>query len=297
MKNPYKTLEIESDASEEEIKKAYRKLAFKYHPDKNPGDKDAEEKFKEISNAYDQLINNKGGKWSDTNQNYRTYSDDDDFSDFKFDFNFGFGSYKNMNAKVTGENIDIVATLNIEDIFLGAKKTIEYYRFDSNGKSEKQSIEIDVPIGFDIDSKVKFAGKGHQPKNIFSKSFITFVPGNLHIRFRLAESEFEYNKGDITTRREIPFYDFVFGGEIVIKNPENKSIKFSIPKNSRPGNKLRIKEMGAPVIYFSGGKKTIIRKDLYVVLDVLVPHSLTEKETEFLKEAKEKNFFTNSLSD
>lgn len=162
MKNPYEVLEIQKDATEEDIKKAYRKLAFQYHPDKNPNDKTAEEKFKEVSAAYEILNNPEKRKLYDTygtaDPRVAQQAGQDGFIDpldfvrraggFGFDFADIFGGVPHSKGHMRGQDLQHGLTISFMDAALGATKTISVdypYRCDvcrgtgaENGTAIKQ---------------------------------------------------------------------------------------------------------------------------------------------------------------
>ena len=146
-KDYYKILGVDKNATQDEIKKAYRKLSKQYHPDRNPGNKEAEEKFKEINESYDILGNEQKRKQYDNPNPFGGFNgfnmDGFDFGNFKFN-DFGFGRQQHNEPPVqNGDDIYVQINLDINDIYNLGKKDITYLRKKKcshcNGKSEKQT--------------------------------------------------------------------------------------------------------------------------------------------------------------
>ncbi|MBF8456933.1 J domain-containing protein [Kaistella sp. G5-32] len=296
----YKVLGIDKKATPEEIKKAYRKLARKYHPDVNPGDKESEKKFKELNEANEVLSNVENRKkydqygehWkhgeeyekaqqqqrshqSQQGGNYGNYSGADfgeggDFSDF-FQSMFGGSSggrssRGSASGKFKGQDVEASLNLNLRD----AAKTHQQ-TFDINGKK----VRITIPAGVADGQKIKLKGHGNPGHN-------GGPSGDLFITFNIKEdAEFKRNGDNLTSEVEIDFYTAVLGGEVPIKTLDG-SVNLKVKPETQNGTKVRLKGKGFPVY-----KKDGEFGDLFVTYIVKIPTNLTEKERELFQQLKD----------
>lgn len=290
----YKILGIEKKASESEIKKAYRKLARKYHPDLNPNDKQAEAKFKEINEANEVLSNpenrkkyDKYGKdWehaeayekaNQQQQHYRSshqghsqnYSEED-FSDF-FSSMFGgggapFGSSSRAggrSVKYKGQDYNAELQLNLNDVYKTHKRTLTV-----NGKN----IRLTIPAGVENGQVIKIKGHGGAGRNNGPK-------GDLLIKFTIVNhTNFKRDKSNLYTTVPIDFYTAVLGGEVVVNTFESK-VKLNVKPGTQNGTKVKLKGKGFPV-YKKEGKYG----DLFISYEVKIPVNLSKKEKELFEE-------------
>lgn len=271
-KSLYDTLEISESASSEEIKKAYRRLARKYHPDINK-ESGAEEKFKEINAAYEVLSDeNKKAQYDRFGdsmfggQNFHDFSRSqgnvnlDDilssifgqggFSTGKSNsFNFGgndFG-FKGFNSP----NLDLQDTIKIpfESIVLGGS-------YHYNGRSG--SFDIKIPIGIKDGETIRLKGKGSYHNGIY---------GDLLLKVKVAESnEYERDGDDLNKNFDIPLKIALFGGKITLPTLY-QDITLTIPPNTKNNQRFRIKGKGIK------NRKTSIIGDLYLKANIILPHS------------------------
>jgi curved DNA-binding protein len=250
MKDPYAILGITRNASEAEVKKAYRKLAMKHHPDKG-GD---EAKFKEINEAYQKITEPEkfnqghtfhGGTFDDIiNQHFknahRGASGNGPFGGFRFNL---------------PKQIKIVITL--EEAFSGTVKDVLV-----PGTNE----QISLPLSPGILSKAQFQGQ------------ITLANGEdqiINVTVIIKDHEiFTLDGNDLKATKKIPLIDFYKGGSVEIKDLSDKVITMKIPQNFQPGSMLRLKERG----YNANGK----RGNIYVTLNVELP-VLTDIQIESLE--------------
>lgn len=302
-KDYYKILGVDKNATSKDIKKAYRKLAAKYHPDKNPNDKTAEAKFKEINEANEVLSNPEkrekydtlganwqayeqaGGDWKhyanqQKNGNGRTYYYEGDPSEFFGDDGSGFSSFfdaffggrrdssgfgRRQSARGRGsfQGGDIEAELPIT--------LLEAYEgskrtFELNG----QKLRITVKPGSYDGQKLKIKGKGQPGVNGGS-------PGDLYIVLRVQnDMRFQRKGNDLITKKSIDLYKAVLGGKIEIPTI-NGIVNMNVPKGTQNGKTLRLKEKGMPVY----NSKSF--GDLLVQIEVVLPKSLTKEEEELFK--------------
>jgi curved DNA-binding protein len=296
----YHVLGVGKNASDEEIKRAYRKLAMKYHPDKNPNKKEAEERFKEINEAYAVLSDKEKRKQYDTfgAEGFRQrFTQEDIFRGFDFDeilsslfggrgkreFRYGgrggfdFGDLFGQNASQDmgrmpqkGEDALYELTISLEEAALGGEKRISYQK---NGKIEEISVKI--PRGIPPGKKLRLIGKGIEGRN-------GGPPGDLYLQVNIKEHPFFAREGDdLTVEKEINFSDAVMGTTVEVPTLEGKKI-VKIPPGTQSNTKLRLKGLG--ISRFQGEGKG----DEYVKVIVKVPKKLTEKSRKLIEElAKE----------
>ncbi len=296
----YHILGVNKNASGEEIKRAYRKLAMKYHPDKNPNRKEAEERFKEINEAYAVLSDKEKRKQYDTfgAEGFRQrFTQEDIFrgSDMEeilsslfggrgkrefrygrrggFDFGdlFGQTTYQDMGRMPQkGEDILYELTISLEESALGGEKRISYRK---NGKMEEVSVKI--PHGISSGKKLRLAGKGMEGKN-------GGPSGDLYLQINIKEHPFFTREGDdLIVDKEINFSEAVTGTTIEVPTLEGKK-NLKIPPGTQSHTKMRLKGLGIP--HFQGEG----RGDEFVKVIVRVPKKLTEKSRKLIEElAKE----------
>ena len=275
-KDYYKILEVSESSSAEEIKKSYRKLAMQFHPDKNPGNAEAEQKFKDLAEAYNTLSDPSKKRSYDLSKmgrvNWDSYSKDftanyasafgDDWSSF-FDNAFG-AQFKNSKAQ------DVTAELKItlEDAFYGTKKKI------SVGMNIE---EVDIPQGSTNGQRIKLKGRGQ-------KGWNPELNGDLILIIRITQhKQFAVNGYDLYTNAEVDLPTALIGGDFYIDIFKERLKVVITPGQGK--KTVRLKEKG---MMTSLG----LRGDLYINLDVKLPETLTEEEHEFfvkMKERKNKN--------
>jgi len=297
----YKILGIDKKSSADQIKKAYRKLARKYHPDVNPGDKQAEKKFKEINEAnevlshpqnrekYDKYGENwkHGEEYEKAQQQQRQYQSQQggsysdfggadfgegaDFSDFfqsMFGGGGGFGqsSRGSASGKFKGQDVSAELNLHLRD----AAKTHQQ-TFDINGKK----VRITIPAGVADGQKIKLKGHGNPGVNGGPN-------GDLFITFNIKDDvHFKRNGDDLTSDVEIDFYTAILGGEVPIKTLDG-SVNLKVKPETANGTKVRLKGKGFPIY-----KKEGEFGDLFVTYKIKIPTNLTAKEKELFQQLKD----------
>ncbi len=295
-KNYYAILGVSKGASADEIKKAYRNLAKKYHPDKTKGDKKLEEKFKEIAEAYEVLGNKEnrkkydelganwknqqhqgGGSGFDYSQYYskeggqgfhQTYEGDPEmFSDFFNNiFGGGFSQRSRRNTQRKGQNYTAEMEITLEEAYHGCTRIINV-----NGKK----LRIKTKPGTRDKQKIKLAGKG-SPGTGGGK------PGDLFITIHvLPDNRFRRKGNDLYIDFQIDLYTAVLGGKIAIPTLSG-NVNMTIPKGTQGGSTLRIKGKGMPVY---GSTNSF--GDLYIKTSIEIPINLNEKEEKLFKELKD----------
>jgi curved DNA-binding protein len=287
----YKILGLDKNATAEDIKKAYRKLARKHHPDLNPNDKEAQKKFQQINEAnevlsdpekrkkYDQYgkdwahaeefekarqshaYSNSGGGGG---QSYYQDFDNDNFSDF-FASMFGGSERKGRSSQVKfrGQDYNAELHLNLADAYTTHKQTLTV-----NGKN----IRITIPAGIENGQVIKLKGHGGPGVNGGPN-------GDLYITFIIADdARFKRSGSDLYTTVDLDLYTAVLGGEVTIDTFSGK-LKLKVKPETQNGTKIRLKEKGFPVY-----KKEGEYGDLYVTYSIKIPVNLTEKQKELFTE-------------
>ena len=286
----YEVLGVKKGASIEELKKAYRKLAVKYHPDKNPGDKTAEDRFKEINEAYAVLSDPKKKEQFDqfgSNNFHQRYSQEDIFKGFNVDDLFkdqGFGTddifsrlfggaMRNQGrggggrmAAAKGEDYNMEIQVTFRDAYDGADKRIAYIR---DGVREELSVK--VPAGIESGAKLRVAGRGGAGRGGGPAGDI-FLTVNVGV-----DPLFQREGADIVLPLEVRFSEAVLGGSINVPTMEGTK-RIKIPAGIQTDTKVRLKGLG----FHQAGKKE--RGDMYVRIGVHVPEKLTPRQKELLEQ-------------
>jgi curved DNA-binding protein len=292
----YKILGVKKESSDAEIKKAYRKLAMKYHPDHTKGDKSAEEKFKKISEAYAVLSDKDKRKEYDTFGSegfHQRFSQEDIFRGFDFGdifrefgfggaesfgggggrrFNFGQGSAFNFGggqqqARVKGSDLVYELPLTLREVATGVSKTVS---FQHQGRSENLAVKI--PKGLITGKQVRLAGKGNP-------SPYGGPPGDLYIKSKvLDDPKFNAQQYDLYLNHELKLSEAILGITVSVPTIDDKQLSLKIPPGTKPGTKMRLSGHGIP--YMKDNKKG----DLYVRIQVKIPKNLTQEQQKLVEE-------------
>jgi len=299
-KDYYKILGVERKASADDIRSAYRKLAMKYHPDKNPGDKKAEDKFKDINEAYqvlsddqkraryDQLgsaysnFRTSGGRpgdfrWDDWFQQQQQQgagqrgSADDvfgggaTFSDF---FRTIFGEAvrsqqrgQQMQQQESGYQQDL--SITFQEAYDGTMRQLQ---------TNSRKLQVRIPAGVKTGSKVRVAGAGPEGTDLYLV---------IHVE---DENRFEREGSDLTTTSPVSVFVLILGGEAEVDTPTGK-VKLNIPAGTQPEQVFRLAGRGMPHL-----KNPNTKGDLFVKLKVQIPKYLSSKQIELIEEASRIKF-------
>lgn len=289
-KDYYKILDVTNTATADEIKKAYRKMAIKYHPDKNPNNKSAEDKFKEINEAnevlsdpekrkkYDELGRDwnqreNTGEHQQRNQSgsrARQYSsgeqfDDSHFSDF-FENIFGRQSESSRQGQpvsYSGQNFNAQIRLSLYEAYSGTSRKLTL---------EDEQLQLKIKPGIKDGQVLKLKGKGGKGVN-------GGTAGDLYITVNVAEeSGYKRKEDDLYCTINIDLYTAILGGQSLVKTLF-KEIKVNISKETENGKVIRLKGMGMPIY-----NKEHEFGDLYATINVTMPNNLTSEETSLFQQ-------------
>ncbi len=300
-KDYYKILGVERKASADEIRKAYRKLALKYHPDRNPGDKSAEERFKDVNEAYQVLSDDRKrarydqlgsaysswqrrgapgdfdwGQWSGgTRVDMGDLSDlfgEGVFSDFFRSIFGGMGAspsaFRQAQGAASGRarpprGLEQPVTISLAEAYHGTTRQIQ---------SERRRLEVRIPPGVKTGSKVRVAGGAPDG-------------GDLYLLVEVApDPRFERDGSDLKTTAQVSVFTLLLGGEAEVETMTGK-VKLSIPAGTPPDQVFRLAGRGVPSL-----KNRNEKGNLYVRLKAQVPRYLSPKQRELIEEASKIKF-------
>lgn len=284
----YKILGISKTATEKEIKSAYRKLARKYHPDLNPGNKEAETKFKEINEANEVLSDpenrkkyDKYGKdwqhgeaYEKARSQQQQYSSrqssqhdfsNEDYSDF-FESMFGRGRSsfsQGHSPKFKGQDYNAELTLDLKDVYNTHSQILTV---------NNEKIRLTIPAGVENGQVIKIKGKGGPGSNGGPN-------GDLFIQFNINDHpQFKREGNDLYQNVDLDLYTSILGGEITVGS-FNGMIKLQIKPGTTNGSKGRLKGKGFPIY-----KKEGAFGDMIITYNITIPTDLNEKEIELFKQ-------------
>lgn len=298
-KDYYKVLGVPRTATPEEIRKAYRKLALKYHPDKTKGDKTAEEKFKDVNEANEVLSDpEKRKKYDQFGEDWKHYQESGgqpggfDWSKYAggsgargrqatredFDAMFGEGGIGDLfemlfgqrggtrrtrrSTGIKGEDLNAETTISLEEAYGGSTRLI---------KLDGQTIRIAIKPGITDGQVLRIAGKG-------GAGYGGGAGGDLYLTVRiLPQPEFERKGNDLHIDIPVALYTAVLGGKTQVKTLKG-TVKVDIPAGTPNGTVLRLRGLGMPVY----GRKNEFG-NLFVKVVIQIPEHLTAQETELFR--------------
>ncbi len=281
----YKILGVDKKATQADIKKAYRALAVKHHPDKNPGNKESEEKFKVINEAnevlsepekrkkYDEL----GANWEQHEKYNQRHDSTDSFGRGEADFSDFFEQFfanntgkrskgQNRNSDFRGEDYQTEMEITLEEAYQGTSRIIQL---------ENEKLRITTKPGSYDDQFLNIKGKG-------AKGSTNEYNGNLLVKIKVKPNHHFARRGDnlyLTLKTDL--YTAVLGGEVVV-NTLAGQVKIKIASGSQNGSTIRLKGKGMPVY----GKPTEYG-DLYLQLEITLPIELTKRQKELFESLRD----------
>lgn len=311
-KDYYAVLGVKKDASEKEIKSAYRKLARKHHPDVNAGDKAGDEKFKEITEAYEVLsdadkrrkYDQYGDQWKAYSQNGGGGSGFPGGGNFRVEYGgdagpvdlndlfatlFGgqemgggsrFGDRFGMRSPPRrGEDVEVPVTVTLEEAYNGATKSLNLQmpsgRYDLSQTREETTgrrVEVKIPQGVSDGQKIRLSGQG-APGPAGN--------GDLYLAVQIAPHPvFERKGDDLYADVAVPYTDAALGGEARVPTPKGTRLTMTIPAGTQSGQAFRLGGQGMPRLKGGGSG------DLYARIRITVPKVPTERERELLTELR-----------
>lgn len=304
----YHILGIDKKAGAADIKKAYRKLALKYHPDKTKGDKALEDKFKKISEAYAVLSDPEKKNQYDTygSANFQQrFSQEDIFRNFDLgDILKGFGAggsrgggfssvfgggqrggmggspfFQNMGGggfgqqqqpQMKGKDIEYEIPLTLHEIIKGTQKTITI-----NQGGTAKAIQVKIPKGLIRGKKIRLAGKGGISSN-------GGPPGNLYIKSApISSNGYTIEGNDILLSKQVLLTQALLGDTIEVQTPDGMIINLKLPAGTNHKAKMRVPKHGIPKIKGKGCG------DLFVVINITMPKALTTEQNKIVQQLKE----------
>ena len=284
----YKALAVDKNATQEDIKKAYRKLARKHHPDLNPNDKEAHKKFQQLNEAnevlgdpekrkkYDQY----GKDWQhaeqfeqgtqsqrqrQSNEKFSGDFNEGEFSDFFSSMfgDMGGGGFRQRQRKFRGEDYYAELHLNLTDVY----KTHQQVLTVNN-----KSIRITIPAGVENGQKIRVKGHGGPGINGGPN-------GDLYISFYIInDTKFRRDGNDLHTTVDLDLYTAILGGEIIIDTLDGK-VKLKVKPETQNGSRIKLKGKGIPVY-----KKENEFGDLVISFQIKMPTNLTDKQKELFEQ-------------
>lgn len=302
-KDYYATLGVAKTATEKEVKQAFRKMARKYHPDVNPGDKSSESRFKEVNEAYEVIgdpqkrkkYDELGSNWKAYEQapqhgggaggagqgNYRTmtpeemrdlFGNEDPFSDFFHAFFSGSGEpeIRGRGGRAGTRSTRAQQGRDVEhpiDLSLEDAFRGSTRRLAMKHAGQSKNVDVRIPPGVAEDSRVRVSGEGEQGSG-------GAPSGDLYLRVHVApDSRFERKGQDLHAKVRVPVTTAVLGGEAEVPNLGGKPLRLKIPAGTQNGQVFRLKGHGMPIVGKPGE-----HGDLYATVEAELPRELTPDE-------------------
>ena len=285
----YEVLGVKKDASDDEIKKAFRKLAIKYHPDKNPGNKEAEEKFKEANEAYsvlsdktkrqryDQFGHAGVGSSAAGGAVGNPFAGGFDFNGQSFNFDFGGGGFGGLDDILgamfgggfrgvrRGRDMRTSVTIDFKEAIFGTSKNITV---------DGESIKLKIPAGIWDGQQIRLSGKGGPAPEGGQR-------GDLYVEVRVRAHKTLTREGDlILSEVTISMVDAVLGTEVDVETVDGM-VTMKIPAGTQPGTNFKLSGHGAPTLRNSE------RGPHIVTVNVEIPRNLNRRQKELIEQFRD----------
>lgn len=296
----YKILGVGKTATDDEIKKAYRKLAMKYHPDHAKGDKAAEEKFKQVSEAYAVLSDKEKRQQYDTFGStgfQQRYSQEDILRGFNFDdilrgfgfggtgyssgrrgggrkFSFGggtpFGNFAGQDTPLKGSDLVYELPLTLQEVAMGASKQVSFQH-----GPQSENLTVKIPKGLINGKKLRIAGKGESGP-------YGGPAGDLYIKAKILDDPlFDIKGHDLYIQRDIKLTEALLGVTASVPTIDGKELNLKIPAGVKHKTKMRLAGNGLPFM------NEALRGDLYVEINIQMPKHLTKEQKKLIEQLAE----------
>ena len=272
---------------EADIKKAYRKLARQHHPDINPGNKDAEAKFKEINEAYDVLSDKEkrekydrfGRDWQRVGPNSVDFGgyewanggqgSEGGFADL-FEQLFG-SSGRQSSMRMDGQDSEHPIEISLDEAFAGAQRMLQL----TAPGGQLRTITVKIPAGADTGTRVRIAGEGNPGIGGGRR-------GDLYLIVKVTpHARYERRGDDLHAHIPADLYSILLGGEVRVPAMGGKNITLKVPPGSQNGKTIRVSGQGMPLL-----RSPDKRGDMYVTLDAQLPTQLSARERELFEELR-----------
>jgi curved DNA-binding protein len=293
-KDYYKMLGVSRDASADEIRGVFRKLALQYHPDRNPGDKQAEERFKEINEAYQVLSDpQKRARYDQLGESYSQWQQEGTPGNFNWgqwtsqpgvqevniDDLFGEGAFSDFFRSIFGgmgarqtmrggssrgaPSYQQPVTISLKEAYSGTTRTLQ---------TESRRVEVKIPAGARQGTKIRVRGAG--PSGADGR------PSDLYLILDVAEDPaFERDGNDLHTQVTIDVFKAILGGEVEVKTLTGK-VLLTIPPGTQPEQVFRVAGRGMPIL-----KTPEMKGDLFVLVKIQIPKGLNARQKSLLEQA------------
>jgi DnaJ-class molecular chaperone len=264
MKDAYSILGVSRNASEADIRAAYRRLAMQYHPDRNPGDAQAEERFKEVAAAYDDIRSGRSDDQVHPAQDHYRPDLHPHFANLDEMFRAFEAHHRRRNR-----DINVVATIPLETVLFGTDITVTV------GGATRREVRVSVPPGVDNGTRLRVPQAGDD-------TFSSLAPGDLYVEIRIRpHPRFEREGRDLIFGHQLDVIDAMIGGSIRIAGLDGSQFDVTLPPMMQNGTRVRVAGKGLP------GLRETQHGDLYIIPALRMPKSLSDAQIILLKQMKD----------